>query len=248
MNFSGFFNGFFGFLDKLPSWQGITTLIIVLLLFILAPQIRKLSVWLFEKFVSKRRSCVECVHVLCAFSEKYKTQADFVQRRILETQLNFAEQKIDAIILNLLRTYKDDQQKMIEEKDLKVDSNTLDKEYIHYKECLANAFELAKREIRRSFKENGFEDLSGKDFADYVKGKMGDLLAITQSYVMNAYFKDSVVPIEYRFKNFDERAFEDIAFEIYMKAKEIKKESKMKLDKLQEEFKKEIDDFIKDKV
>jgi len=241
---SSFFTGFFNFLDKLPSWQGITTLIIVLLIIILTPQIRKLSVWIFEKFVAKKRSCGDCILIIFGISEKYKTQIDQISRRILETQMNYAEQKIEMLILELLRTYKEQQNKKLETTDKKASSKELDKEYINYRECLLNAIELSRREVRRTFKENGFEDLSGKEFADYVKDKAKDLLAIARNYMMNSYFKDSYIQIEERFNSFDERAFEDLVFDVYIKAKEAKNTSVKKMVDLDQEFKNEIDNFI----
>jgi len=52
---SNFVNGLFNFLDKLPTWQGITILTIFLVLIILTPQIRKLSVWIFEKITNNKK-------------------------------------------------------------------------------------------------------------------------------------------------------------------------------------------------
>lgn len=241
-----FFNGFFNFIDKLPNGLGILTLIIVLIIFIIAPQIKSSFSWLIKKIGLKKRSCGDCILLIFGVSEKYKNEIQKTERKILETQMNYVEQKIEIMTLDLLRTYRDDQNIFKNETSASDDEN-LERDYINYKESLMNAIELSKKEIRRSFKENGFDKKSGKEFADYVKEKTKDLLSIARKYMLSSYFKNAIVPLEYRFDRFDERGFEDIIFEVYIKAKEIRVEAETNIDYLENKLKFEIDQFIKEK-
>jgi len=244
---SGFFNGFFNFIGKLPDWQGIITLIVVLMIFILAPQIKKLFGWLTKKTFFNKRSCGDCILLIFGISEKSKNEIQKIERKILESQMNYVEQKIEIITLDLLRTYKDDQETLKSQTSIEIDNDILERDYINYKESLSNAVDIAKKEIRRSFKENGFDGKSGKEFADYVKEKSKDILSIARIYMLSSYFKNAFVPLEYRFAKFDERGFEDLIFEIYIKAKELRIEAENKIESLENKLKVEIDQFVKEK-
>lgn len=245
---SDFFNSFFDFLNTLPSWEMSIVLVIVLLIVLLSSQIKAMFNCFWKNFINKkRRSCGDCILLIFGISEKYKREIYIIEHRILELQMNYVEQKIETFTLDLLRTYKEDQFKILQEKGMNISEEILEREYINYKEALANAIELAKKEIRRSFKENGFDKKNGKEFADFVKEKAKDLLAIGRKYMLNSYYKNSVVSLERRFNNFDERAFEDLIFEVYIKAKEIRTTSENMINNLNEKFKLEIDNFIKDK-
>jgi hypothetical protein len=245
---SDFFIGFWNYVTGLHS-LGTVIAVVVALTFALSPLIimgfKKLWKWIGSKF-NKKRSCGDCILLIFGISEKYKKDIDRIDRKILEKQMNYVEQKIETITLDLLRTYKEDQMLIVDEKS-NYSTEIVDRDYINYKEALANAIDLAKKEIRRSFKENGFHTKDGKEFADYVKEKAVDLLAIARRYMMSSYCKNAFVPLEYRFKRFDERKFEDLVFDVYIKAKEIKVDSENRITELENEFKIEMDKFVKEK-
>lgn len=242
---SYFFNGFFNFVNTLPSWQAIILVILIFWIFLFSPYIKTFIIWLFKKVKSKKRSCGDCILIIFGISEKYKSQEDIINKRILSEQMNYVEQKIEQITLELLRTYKEQQ--------IKISSlgnyypEWIERDYINYREALFNSIELAKKECRRAFKENGFHTMSGKEFADYVKEKTIDLLSISRKYMMGAYYKDAAISIESRFKAFNEREFEDVVFDIFIKAKEIKINAQNKIKELEKNLKEDIDDFIKER-
>jgi hypothetical protein len=249
MSFSSdFFSGFWNYVTGLHGW-GIVVVIIIALMAILAPLIimgfKSLFKWIGSLFKSKR-SCGDCILLIFGTSERYKVQMETLRRNILMNQMTYVEQKIESLTLELLRTYKEDQVLIVNEKSV-YSIEIVDRDYINYKEALSNAIDLSKKEIRRSFKENGFHTKEGKDFADYVKEKAVDLLSIARKYMMNAYYRDSFVPLEYRFKKFDERKFEDLVFEVYIKAKEVVIDTENKVKELENKFKIEIDNLVKER-
>lgn len=241
---STFLNGFFDFLKTLPQWQGIFLLVIFLLILIFEKNIKVFLNYVCQKMFSQRRSCSDCILIIFGISAKYKTEIEILEKNILKEQMNYVEQKIETLFLDLIRTYKEDQLKKLKEQS-NYSLDLVDKEYIIYQEVLSNSIEVAKREVRRSFKENGFHIKSGKEFADYVKGKTKDVLAIARKHMINKYPKNALILIEERFSSFDEKDFEDLMFDVYIKAKEIRIETENKIKELEIKFKEEIDRLIK---
>jgi len=107
-----------------------------------------------------------------------------------------------------------------------------------------------KNEVRRSMKENGFCELSGNDFAQYVKNQSKILLAILKNHFINLYPPDDRrmrIQMEQVLEYLDKKdsKIEDIIFEIYIEAKRMKKQDQEDLDAIDSKFEKEIDNFIK---
>jgi len=110
-----------------------------------------------------------------------------------------------------------------------------------------------KDEIRRSFRENGFCELSGNDFAQYAKNQNKILFAILKNHFINLYppeDKRMKVKMEDVLEYLDKRGshIEDIIFEMYIEAKRIKNQDQSDLNEIDKRFEKEIDDFTKRKV
>jgi len=109
---------------------------------------------------------------------------------------------------------------------------------------------VMKDEIRRSFKENGFENLSGNDFSKYVKNQSETLLSAIKNHIINLYppdhrkLKVSMEETVDYVKNTSSK-IEDIIFEMYIEAKNIKKHDIEELEKIDAKFGKEIDSFSK---
>jgi hypothetical protein len=108
-----------------------------------------------------------------------------------------------------------------------------------------------KNEIRRSFKENGFDILSGNDFVQYVKNQSKTMMSILRNHIINLYptSKKLKIPMDdlLEFIRKKESEIEDIFFEIYSEAKKIKKNDEDKLKEIDEKFEKEIEKFINNK-
>lgn len=108
-----------------------------------------------------------------------------------------------------------------------------------------------KDEIRRSFKENGYQELSGNDFAQYVKNQSKILISILKSHFINLYPDDKRIKVKMEdilgFLEKQDSKIEDIIFEMYIESKRIKKQDNDDLLSIDEKFEKEIETFIKKK-
>lgn len=109
-----------------------------------------------------------------------------------------------------------------------------------------------KDEVRRSFKENGFDELSGSEFSQYVKNQSKVLLSKLKNHVINLYPPNKFgirISMEEILEFIDrkESDIEDVIFEVYIEAKKIKKQDIEQMVSIEERFGKEIDSFIKKK-
>lgn len=109
-----------------------------------------------------------------------------------------------------------------------------------------------KDEIRRSFKENGFDELSGSEFSQYVKNQSKLIISKLRNHIINLYppnKKGISISMEEILDYIDKResTIEDVVFEIYIESKKIKKQDVESTKKIDEKFEKEIDTFIKKK-
>lgn len=196
---------------------------------------------------SRRRNCGDCILLMMSKRERYEVSRDRIMNSILKDQMNVAEQKLLAVKSLLLSSYRDT---LRERRDGDPNVDEENKQYRLYQGVLGNALMSVKDEIRRSFKENGFVDLSGTDYSLYVKDKVATLTAIGRDHVIDLYpYSGMVVTVEDRIKNLDKIApvLEDICFEMFQKAKDIDKEALRQLNKLNEEFKDELNDFVEDR-
>ena len=230
-NLLGVFFNIFTNSNGLPFWQSLIVSVLLLILFLLLTKSKNF----FEKLIH-RRSCGDCVLLIFGISEEYRSQEDYINRNLLNKKMLYAEQKIELVILNLLKQYKVFQK-----------NNPNEKEYWGYKHSITNALDLVKREIRRTFLENGFHTISGKEFSDYVKEKTKSLISTIENFIMNDYPKDMTVQIETLFSSFDKNWFEDIIFEIYINSKSIQVEADNNIDELEKQLKEDIDIFVKRK-
>lgn len=193
---------------------------------------------------SKQRSCGDCVLLLMSKRERLEFQREFVLNRVLKEQMNFAEQKMLEIESLFLSGFRGLLSKKRKSETTPAEEN---KQYRLYQGVFGMAMMSVKDEIRRSFKENGFETLSGVEFSSYVKNKVGTLISIAHDHIQNMYpYEGMIVSSNDRQGLIDENLskIEDICFDIYVKAKEIKITSRRKIEKLDKEFAEELDEFI----
>lgn len=108
-----------------------------------------------------------------------------------------------------------------------------------------------KDEIRRSFKENGFDGLSGNEFAQYVKNQHKILVTILKNHIINLYPTNRrvIVSMDEVLEYIDSinSKLEDVFFELYIESKRIKKQDEQILKEIDEKFETEIETFIKRK-
>lgn len=196
---------------------------------------------------SDKRNCGDCILLMMSKRERYEVSRDRLMNGILKDQMNVAEQKLLAVKSLLLSSYRDTLRDR-RHGDPNVDEEN--KQYRLYQGVLGNALMSVKDEIRRSFKENGFVCLSGTDFSLYVKDKVATLTAIGRDHVIDLYpYSGMTVTVEDRIKNLERiaPALEDICFEMFQKAKDIEKDALRQLNKLNNEFKDELNDFVEER-
>lgn len=109
---------------------------------------------------------------------------------------------------------------------------------------------LLKNELRRSFKENGFDNLSGHEFASFVKDKSKTLHAMLRQHLMDLYPPDErklFVSMEEIMDYLDkkESEYEDIIFEIFIEAKKFKRHEIETYKKIDINFGDEVERFVK---
>lgn len=243
-----FFKGFWTYVSLFTWWQGLIIIATVLIIIFIGKNWKNVINWIGDFFTGKGkiRSCGDCIIILFSKEAKHLSERKKVTGRVLEDQMLFASQKIDSLYLEMIDGYRKDIIKFRKE-GIEIDHIVEEKEYISYREMLSNAFDLVKRELRRSFKENGFKELSGKAFSEYVKNETRHLIDIAKSYLVDRYPDKAVVPLDYRFEHINYSKIEDIAFDVYTNAKEIMKNADIKTEEIDKNFVEEIDEFIKSK-
>jgi len=238
----------FKYLQKLPPLASIVALFLALMILIVAKweSVSKIFKKISGKAIDKSRTCGDCVLVLFGIREKYEYQARRIDTNLLRMQMTFAEQKIQEVIFFLSQSFNEDIKVYGEgvEYDRKATQSAL------YCEALKNSMLSVKDEIRRSIKENGFEDMSESEYAHYVKDKTHTMITIIRSY-LNQHYVDNdkmIVKLNDRFEKMDKyhiEKFESWAFDVFTNAKNIAIESANKKMKISKDLKNEIDSFIK---
>lgn len=191
----------------------------------------------------RRRSCLDCSSMIVSKTIDHYSTIDSY-KKVLDEQMTYASHIIDGIHLDIMKTYRSIISKFREDKD-KPDSDRENKEYIFFRETVSNAFDLVKKELRRSFKENGFPKMSGKEFSGYCKTQSSNVHDIISRYIMDTYpAHGTIVPIQEAMVLVNQDKLEDAIFDIYTNAKEVKRESESRVASEQERFKTEIREFI----
>ncbi len=239
--------------------------LIVVLLIILAIIIvfksEKISK-LFKKFsIKRKRSCKDCFELLFSKDKQFDMEVkrlskkqEKVENNVLKSQMNFAEQKLIEINLRLNTFYNN------KLRDSKIKGISEVEQYRMFYGLLKDALNIElKDEIRRAFKENGFYEISGAEFAAYVKEKVQTLISMLKQYMVNMYPNPSdtlIVSLDAVLKCIKdmESKFEDKVFEMFIEAKKIQKEAYEKINKFDDEInnrkeklQSEIDELIKGK-
>lgn len=192
--------------------------------------------------IINKRSCVDCIMLLLGKRTIFESTYQTLQSKILRDQMTYTEHKIQEIKYLLLQTYQNDINYFREGDPDLIREN---KEYTIYQESLSNAMHLAKDEVRRSFKENGFHSLGSSEFKVYINEKYQTLITMVREYLRRTYPSSGmIVKLQDRFKRTDNKdilQIENIISDIYWNAKNTRNkiESEMKI--LQENFVKDID-------
>jgi len=233
---------------SLNWWQALIFIVIISLVFLLFnfQKTKPIWVWLVGGYKKKKIPCGSCIQITFSKREKMETKREKIEKKILKDQMNFVESKISEINTNFINNFS----KLLA--DFRNDADDPGQEIIQsrlYWGLLFEALEkLVKDEIRRSFKENGFYEISGIEFSQYVKSRSSNIMSIITHHVRNAYPPKGlgmIVDQEYilDYINKLNGFVEDISFDIYVEAKRIKRLALEEVRKIEKEFYEEMDKF-----
>jgi len=110
----------------------------------------------------------------------------------------------------------------------------------------------AKDEVRRSFKENGFSEMEGNDFNQYVKNQTKTIMSLIKNHIINLYphnCKSVKIKMDdiINYVKGNEHNFDKVIEEIYQEAKRMKIQDRQLLNKIDIEFEKDINSFVESK-
>jgi len=242
---------FFAYLKTVDWWQALIMILVAIIFTIISKNFKAITggmksvLGLFTR--NQRRTCGYCALLMLNTVSNALKQKKQITDNILDEQMKYVELKMEVLIIGFLQSYRDDQVKF-RVKELAPDYILENKEYLLYREGLQNAMNLVMREIKRSFKENGFHEKSGKEFSDYVKEKSAELISITKKYMMNSYPNENmIVPLKYRFEMLDCNVILDNIFDVFTNAANIINNSESDIRMIDEEFKKSMDELANNK-
>ena len=193
----------------------------------------------------KKRTCGDCVLILFGIREKYDYQIRKLSNELLKKQMTFSEQKIQEVVFYLAQSFSE---------DIKILGNNFTnsqklRESALYCEALKNSLLSVKDELRRSFKDNGFSDLSQTELQQYIKNKVDTLITIARAYLKHHYVEteETIVTLDFRFKKMDschKSKIEDIVSQMFNKAKDLVIIIENRRGELDKSLKSEIDAFV----
>ena len=190
--------------------------------------------------ITAKRGCGDCILVIMAEREKYELKFRGEKDRVLKTQMIFAEHKIIEIQTLLMRN-------MLEK--ISAAARSYD-ESVQYKLILGiikDAFVTIKNELRRSFKDNGFHELSGSELSVYTKNETNSLINIIIQHVQNIYpDNDNILDISEIVKAIlaIKPDIEPVVHDIYANAKNTQEDVGERIVDIQKQFCSWVDSFI----
>jgi hypothetical protein len=188
----------------------------------------------------KDSPCAKCRQMVMLLSLKYKTERDILQDSILRDRMNYAEQKVHEADLFLGASYRQMLTKYRKDGE-PVDLDAEHQQQILYEETLSNALRKVLTELRRSFKENGFEHMSPVEYTQYCKEKTSTLISIGRKYVKDRYpYEGMVIPLEDRFESLDINQMETFVFNIFDRAREVITDTRKRIKELDEQYDKDM--------
>lgn len=238
-------------------WQGLIffSIFLISILLLNYNKTRPIWEWLVGLFSFKKKrniDCKDCITIIIGHREKLESkrkekfyQIELLENSVLKSQMNFVEQKIIDLESMFINFYNE--RIRLSKNKLIYGNETI--QYRMFWGMVRDAFEVKfKDQIRKSFKENGFYNISGNEFAAFVKDKHKATISMFTQHIINLYpspSTDMIVSMEDVLTFIDNinPKFEDRIFEIYIEAKKIKKNVDDKINEVIEKFDKYEEDF-----
>lgn len=200
-----------------------------------------------RKATPKRRSCSDCLLLVKNEYDRYKTEKQIRENKLLTNRMNYTEEKLMEIQHDLIEIF-DDRMNVFEEEEHKEDENKIIIETKMFFGLLKEALSQAKREIRRACKEDNFCNLSSSEYIDYIENKANVIVSIVVTYLREVYPSyGTLVPIDTIVEDIEGfvKKIREYAEDIFDYAKRLMKDHEEEMSLLDEKFKTWTDNFMK---
>lgn len=193
-----------------------------------------------------------------------KSQMNYVEQRLVEILFIFVnnfskvfkgkvdEDEVYTFLLFLKDKFKNDSE-LVYKINEALEKLEIDKEIIQTKIYWSIIYEslekIVKDEIRRSFKENGFHAFNDLEFSVYLKTRQKVIIQLVFQQIINLYPKaagmllsqDEIICMSENLLP----SINMIIDEMYINAKKIKSESEKEIQKIENQYKDEMNIFIR---
>lgn len=133
-------------------------------------------------YFEKKRSCSDCLHILMSEHEKYDFNKQLKADKILTYRMNYTEEKLMELENDLINMFE---RKLDRQTSLDLNKALIESKMFYG--LLKEALYQVKKEIRKSYKENGFCELSDIEFSIYVNDKTKAIMSVLTRYLRNIY-------------------------------------------------------------
>lgn len=236
--------------DKLITWLAIQPLpfsiiiLVLILLILMVMNIDKIK-FLFPTFIKKERSCKDCVMIIRNMIIKKEREIYKKENDIMENRMNFVTQKLLELQSYMLLTYTTELKNRREDMDNNSINETI--QYRTYYGILKDALMLAKDEIRRAFKNNGFYDTDDLEFSKYLRDEIEVIKSFISQHILNMYPNSGmIIPYDEitNLKNNVEDKIIDVVSEIFKNARQTFKDNQKDIEVIDETSSLELNKFI----
>lgn len=197
----------------------------------------------------KGRSCMDCSRYVRITQTKVDRKICTIENKKLKDKMNYSEQRLLGLQSLIVQMYS----QLVHSKGVSPgDLSGLPLDVKESQECnlfearLGQLIHLIKDELRRSFKENGFHELSEIELSVYIQDQIKTILAMTDNYLGANYPRQMIISLDevkdvlHSLRHDVRDAIEDT----YRRAKEVEIESEHKITMLETEYETDITTFI----
>jgi len=241
-----FLKTIFSKVGPLEWWQALIIVFVIIVTIFVGKYWQNVIGWFGTWFTGNKRSCSDCIMIIFGKREIYETKKRELDKT-LKRQMNFAEQKLLTLQSKMINYYSD---KLYASTSLDVVNDNQIVEFRMFSHLIHTTLHiLIKDEIRRSFKENGFDDLTDSEFNTYLKDKHSTLFSVLKQQIVNLYpppGSKMIIPMDSvnKYLNSIKDDIREMVSEIFIEAKEIKLDDLKKLETLKKSFTKDMENFV----
>lgn len=195
-------------------------------------------------FLEKKRTCVDCSHIMINEYERYEINKQARADKVLTYRMNYTEEKLMEIETDLIGKIE---KRLEEYSKANINFNPEIESALFYG-LLKDSLYFVKKEIRRSFKENGFCELSEYDFTSFIRDKYRLVVSVLIRQIKNLYpSHGTVISIESIITDIESMS-NDIQIHIkniFTYAKQVIAENEEEMKRTGLKFKEWVDNFVK---